>query len=279
MPARIDTPELLDMDGGSDEDVKANFADMWRINRYLGGVQALTQHLYPRLLAQEGTTTLVDIGTGAGDIGAVISEWACRRGLNLNLWGLDLSARNLRLTRLLANANPHPPAPTLAIFAGSVRQQPLHREGEKIQKILRGKKHSPTASLMRNVSNVPFDTRLQADALRLPFKAGSVDYYISSLFLHHLSPDKLKTLLATTFQAANKGIIMSDLTRGWLPQMAFKLGQPIFARNFLTRHDGLVSIRRAYTPDELLTLAREAGLPKAHIYRHWGWRMTLVVEK
>jgi len=229
LPARSDSPELLDIGVGSDEDVQANFADMWRINRYLGGVQALTQHLYPRLLAHAGTTTLVDIGTGAGDIGAVISGWAGRRGLHLKVWGLDLSARNLRLTRSLSGA--------------------------------------------------AFDTRLQADALHLPFKAGSVDYYISSLFLHHLSPDNLKKLLATTFQAANKGIIMSDLTRGWLPQIAFKLGQPIFARSFLTRHDGLVSIRRAYTPDELLTLAQEAGLPNAHIYRHWGWRMTLVVEK
>ena len=228
-PARSNTPELLDMGVGSDEDVQANFADMWRINRYLGGLQALTQHLYPRLLAQEDTTTLVDIGTGAGDIGAAISGWACRHGLDLNVWGLDLSARNLRLTQ--------------------------------------------------NLSGAPFDTRLQADALYLPFKAGSVDYYISSLFLHHLSPDKLKKLLATTFQAANKGIIMSDLRRGWLPQIAFKLGQPIFARNFLTRHHGLVSIRRAYTPDELLSLAHEAGLSNERIYRHWGWRMTLVVEK
>src|SRR5689334_3309552 len=149
LPARIDTPELLDMGAGSDEDVQANFADMWRINRYLGGVQAITQHLYPRLLAQTGTTTLVDIGTGAGDIGSVISGWAGRRDLDLKVWGLDLSARNLRLTR------------------------------------------SPSSGV--------FDTRLQADGLHLPFKAGSVDYYISSLFLHHLSPDKLKKLLATTF--------------------------------------------------------------------------------
>src|SRR5690348_14327585 len=92
LPARIDTPELLDMGAGSDEDVQANFADMWRINRYLGGVQALTQHLYPRLLAHEGTTTIVDIGTGAGDIGVVINGWAHQHGLDLNLWGLDLSA-------------------------------------------------------------------------------------------------------------------------------------------------------------------------------------------
>jgi len=82
-----------------------------------------------------------------------------------------------------------------------------------------------------------------------------------------------------TFQSANKGIIMSDVTRGRLPLVAFKISQPIFARNFLTRHDGMVSIRRAYTPDELLHLAHTAGLSNIHIYKHWGWRMTLIAEK
>ena len=229
VPPRTNNDELLDLGVGTDEDVKANFADLGRINRYLGGLQAITQHLYPALLAQAGTTTLVDIGTGSGDIGLVITRWAQQQQIDLKVWGIDLSARNLVLTR--------------------------------------------------GTSGAPFDTRVQADAMHLPFKNGSVDYYISSLFLHHLAPDEVKKLLADLFQSANRGIIMSDLTRGWLPLIAFKISQPVFARNFLTRHDGMASIRRAYTPDELLHLAQAAGLANARVYRHWGWRMTLVAEK
>jgi hypothetical protein len=102
---------------------------------------------------------------------------------------------------------------------------------------------------------------------------------MSSLFLHHLPPDQVKKLLAQAFRLAHKGIIMSDLTRGRLPMIAFRLGQPVFARNFLTRQDGMTSIRRAYTPAELLHLAQAAGLTNARVYRHPGWRMTLVVDK
>lgn len=229
VPSRTDSDELLDLGVGTDEDVKANFDDLRRINRYLGGISALTQHIYPRLLVHAGTTTLVDIGTGSGDIGEFITRWAKQHNIDLNIWGVDLSARNLRLTR--------------------------------------------------NTSDAAVETRIQADALHLPFKDGSVDYFISSLFLHHLSPEMVKKLLARTYQLANKGIIMSDLTRGRLPQLAFKLGQPIFARNFLTQHDGMASIRRAYTPDELLHLAQTAGLTNARVYRHLGWRMTLVCDK
>jgi ubiquinone/menaquinone biosynthesis C-methylase UbiE len=122
-------------------------------------------------------------------------------------------------------------------------------------------------------------TLMRADALELPFAASSIDVVISSLFLHHFSSDDVINLLRSAYQCARRGIVMTDLVRGWLPLMAFKLITPVFARNYLTRHDGALSIRRAYTPSELYALACEAGLPHARIYSHWPWRMTLVADK
>src|SRR5262249_43148999 len=105
------------------------------------------------------------------------------------------------------------------------------------------------------------------------------DYFISSLFLHHLTPEQVITFLTETYRVAKQGIVMSDVTRGRLPLVAFKLGQPIFARSFLTRHDGAISIQQAYTPSELQQLAQAAGIPSARVYRHFPWRMTLVADK
>jgi hypothetical protein len=119
---------------------------------------------------------------------------------------------------------------------------------------------------------------VRADALNLPMARRGVDYVISSLFLHHFQPPELVELLRSAFECARRGVIMTDLRRGWLPLAAFHLIQPVFARNALTRYDGALSIRRAYTPSELIALAREAGLPQAHIACHWPWRMTLVVD-
>jgi ubiquinone/menaquinone biosynthesis C-methylase UbiE len=120
---------------------------------------------------------------------------------------------------------------------------------------------------------------VQADARNLPFDPGQVDYVISSLFLHHLSPEDLSWVLDEAFRMARVAVIMSDLVRGWLPYLAFKLVQPIFARNYLTRHDGALSVRRAYTPGELDRLALRAGLLDARVYTHFPWRMTLVAQK
>jgi hypothetical protein len=72
---------------------------------------------------------------------------------------------------------------------------------------------------------------------------------------------------------------MSDLVRGYLPLVAFHSIAPLLARNALTRHDGALSIRRAYTPDELAHMARQAGIENARVYAYFPWRMTLVVEK
>jgi hypothetical protein len=72
---------------------------------------------------------------------------------------------------------------------------------------------------------------------------------------------------------------MNDLVRGWQPWIAFKAVQPLFARHYLTRHDGALSVRRAYTPAELRELADAAGLTRAVVHTSWPWRMTLVFDR
>jgi len=229
-PAWIDEPELLDMGEGSTEDVQMNLAEMWRINRYLGGVHAITRHLYPRLRAHAGVATLVDLGTGSADMPVSIARWARREHIRIRILAVDLAARHL-----------------------TVAAHRIHSEADI--------------------------NLLQADAARLPLAPKSIDYLMSSLFLHHFKPEQVVELLRNTFACARHGIVMSDLVRGWLPLIGFKLGQAILARNYLTRHDGALSIRRAYTPSELQELARAAGLTNFRVYEHWPWRMTLVADK
>lgn len=130
-----------------------------------------------------------------------------------------------------------------------------------------------------NIKSHPAIHPIQANGLTLPFAPHSIDYFISSLFMHHFSPEVLIGLLRETYRLAHRGIVMSDIVRGYLPLAAFRLVQPIFARHFLTRHDGILSIKRAYTPSELLEIARAAGIKHARVYRHFPWRMTLVADK
>ncbi len=230
MRRRIEAQEHLDSGIGTPAEVETNLAEMWRINRYLGGFRALTQHLYPRLLACQDEVTLVDLGTGSADILVALADWARLHEIKLRCIGVDWAGRNLVVAR-------------------------------------------------RRIAGYPEIRLVRADANVLPYAADSVDFIVSSLFLHHVSPPQIVGLLAASFERARRGIVMTDLVRGWLPLLGFKFAQPIFARNYLTRHDGALSIRRGYTPHELLELAQAAGLPDPRMYTHFPWRMTLVVDK
>lgn len=126
---------------------------------------------------------------------------------------------------------------------------------------------------------LPNAIALQGDVHHLPFAQRSADYVISSLFLHHFNPTQVVKILRAAYASSRHGIIMNDLVRGWLPWVAFQCVQPVFARSYLTRHDGALSVRRAYTPPELYKLALAARIPNPKVYSYFPWRMTLVADR
>src|SRR5436190_101068 len=106
IPPRQDQPELLDLGLGSPMDTATNLAEMWRINRDLGGFRALTHHLYPRLTAIKNPITLADLGSGSADIPLALVRWARTRGLKLRIFAMDWADRCLAVARMHVNGTP-----------------------------------------------------------------------------------------------------------------------------------------------------------------------------
>lgn len=105
------------------------------------------------------------------------------------------------------------------------------------------------------------EVRLVAgDALQPPVRAAGVDVAICSLTLHHLPEDAVTRLLGLLASVARLGFVVSDLRRGRLAYAAVWLATHAISRNRLTRHDGPLSVRRAYTRPELARLSARAGL-------------------
>jgi ubiquinone/menaquinone biosynthesis C-methylase UbiE len=100
---------------------------------------------------------------------------------------------------------------------------------------------------------------VQADARRLPFRPGSVDYAFSSLALHHFSDDDAVGVLAEMRRVARRGAVCIDLVRGRLATFCIWLLTALIFRDPMTRVDARTSVRRAFTHDELLDFARRAG--------------------
>ena len=110
------------------------------------------------------------------------------------------------------------------------------------------------------------------DGLEPPIRAGSIDVALCSLMLHHLPEPAVVELLRRLAALVRLGFIVSDFRRERLAWAAVWLATHALSSNRMTRHDGPLSVRRAYTPDELARLAERAGLPDIRWHRAPSFR-------
>lgn len=110
---------------------------------------------------------------------------------------------------------------------------------------------------------------VNGDGGLLPFDDGSFDVAHGSLLLHHLDPAVAVAHLRELRRVARIGVVVNDLRRGLLPLLATGVSVALLGRCRATRHDGLLSARRAYTIPELDALLVQAGLKVQHRSPTW----------
>lgn len=141
--------------------------------------------------------------------------------------------------------------------------------------------HQGTVEVARGLAaGEPAVTVERADALDLPYADGAFHFATCSTALHHFDPEEAVQVLREMSRVASRGIVVSDLRRGLLPLWGTRaLASTVWRRHPITRHDGPVSVRASYTPDELAILAQAAGLPDARIRTQLVYRLTMVVDR
>jgi len=99
-----------------------------------------------------------------------------------------------------------------------------------------------------------------ADGRRLPYPDGAFDVTHASMVVHHLGPEDAVGFLRELRRVARVGIVVNDLIRGRWYWLGAQILVHTIARSRFTRHDGPLSVRRAYTVAELVALIAAAGL-------------------
>ncbi len=129
----------------------------------------------------------------------------------------------------------------------------------------------------RHCAGVPEIVVIQGDAAALPLREDGVDVAVTVLTLHHLDPDGAATALAEMRAAARHAVIVNDLLRTRTSWALVWLATRLFARHRVSWHDGPLSVRRAYSADELGVLAGKARLGPFTVRRFpWLARLLLV---
>jgi len=229
----------MDAGGYDAGEIRGNLADLRAYNRWFGGSRLVAREISRMLKGSAGLPgqlRILDVATGSGDVPAYLARWAASKGLEILAEGLD------------ANADMHHEARTfLDGLSGSAAR-------------------SAAARSVR---------LLRADALRLPHADGAIDIATCSNFLHHLDGPDAVLALREMKRVSRVGVIVVDLKRDTTAFAAVWAVTRLTTRNRLTRADGPLSVKRAFTPAEMASLARQAGMAGAVVMSDSPIRMVL----
>lgn len=117
------------------------------------------------------------------------------------------------------------------------------------------------------------------DAVRQPLPDG-YDLIMCSLFLHHLSDHDAIQFLRQSAAATTRTTAVHDLIRNRIGYWLAWFGTRSLLCNDVCRHDGPLSVAKAFTPCEMRQIAKAAGLQGGTLKRRfpdrflWVWNKT-----
>jgi ubiquinone/menaquinone biosynthesis C-methylase UbiE len=185
-----------------------------------GGLNSAIAELREALKEVPLSATLLDVGSGLGDIPHKARDVARREGIDLTTIGLD-SALELSLAS-----------------RGSI-------------------------TLV-----------VCGDGLKLPFADKSVDIVMCSQFLHHFTGKPALQVLREMDRVARCRVIVSDLRRSWIAAAGLWLMSFPLRFHAVSRHDGVVSVLRGFTAEELTDTVRQAVPRAPTVRKRPGFRVT-----
>ena len=213
-PAEL--PELMDQPC-SYEEFRACMSDLERVNRWTRGYGPTLAFLDRLVDAKGGALPrplrILDAGSGGGDMLWKVARWARRRGVDVELTGVDLNPHATRAARELSKGRP-------------------------------GAEH------IRWVNE---------DIFRHDMDAG-VDVILSALFTHHLGSAEVVQFIEWMERTAGMGWFVNDLRRSERAAWWFRALPVIFRWHRFVRHDGPVSLRRAFTAEDWRRMLAAAGV-------------------
>jgi SAM-dependent methyltransferase len=204
---------------------KRSMGDVARANALFGGAHAVLAELDDLFRAPPSSSgsrsfSMLDVGTGLGDIPARVRARASQCGVTVCTIGLDTSE---------------------------------------------------VLTLAAQGADLPV---LRADARRLPIADRAFDVVICSQVLHHFPGDDGVSLLHELDRVARHRVIVSDIRRSWLAAGGIWLASWPLRFHPVSRHDGVVSVMRGFTVDELAGVVRAAVGAAPRVRRHRGFRIT-----
>jgi SAM-dependent methyltransferase len=199
---------------------RRSLRDVALANALFGGSAAVVNEIAAALPTLPTSLTLLDVGTGLGDIPARARDVGQRAGATIRTIGLE------------------------------------------------------AAEWVAAASRKGNDMAIVGSGLALPFADASVDIVTCSQVLHHFFDLDARLLVSELNRVARYRVIVSEIRRTRVAAAGIWAASFLLGFHPVSRHDGVVSVMRGFTPGELGDVVRAATGRDPVVRRRPGFRVT-----
>lgn len=221
-PARRRGVEILDDPSTDSALAVRSLRDVAKANLLFGGRRAIVAELERLVPASQSSSSLLDVGTGLGDIPSSATARLKRKQVALTTIGVELD-------------------------------------------------HALAREASGKCSHV-----VVGSAMQLPFRSASIDFVTCSQVLHHFTGNDAVALVRECTRVARRAVIVGDLRRSWLAVAGLWASSFLLGFHPVSRHDGIVSILRGFTVEDLTELVHQSTGIDPRVRKRLGWRVTAV---
>ncbi|WP_372371249.1 methyltransferase domain-containing protein [Candidatus Uabimicrobium sp. HlEnr_7] len=112
------------------------------------------------------------------------------------------------------------------------------------------------------------------------FRVPQCDILLSSHFMYHFSNKQLIDFINKHSHKVQQAIIFSELKRSRTAYILFQIGTRILNLSKITREDGLLALRRAFSKKELQRIAEQCKSNKYfNLQNKWAFRQLLTIYR
>ncbi len=137
---------------------------------------------------------------------------------------------------------------------------------------------SAVAALKQKSRKYPEISGVVADAKGYLRQAQDVDFLHCALVCHHLKEAEIQEFMKLAVNRVQEGIILNDIRRSRLAWYSVKWFTRIMRGSLMARHDGPLSVLKAFTPEELKRLMKNSGADNYRIRRYPFFRLLVTIK-
>jgi ubiquinone/menaquinone biosynthesis C-methylase UbiE len=125
------------------------------------------------------------------------------------------------------------------------------------------------------LDNISFEVM---NVLEDTFASNRFDIVVATLFMHHFTNDQLIRLFRLLNDQTRIGFVVNDIHRHALAFHSIRLLTALFSRSPMVKHDGPLSVQRAFTRSDLKSILSNAGIKNYTLQWRWAFRWQLIVK-